>query len=81
MLDYEDDGSNPVPEDLVISSLKDVKHLARRGTNFGNCNLILGAVIGFKGVPIKAIEVWKNGFTFLQYKGKRVCLLTGCQSN
>ena len=54
--EYEDDGSNSVPGDLVISSPRDAKHPARRDTNFGNCYLILGAVIGFKGVPMEVIE-------------------------
>ena len=55
--DYEDDGSNPVPGNLVISSLRDVKHPARRDINFRNCYFILGAVVRFKGVPMEAATV------------------------
>ena len=67
---YEEVPSNPVPGDLVITSLGDMMHPARRHTNFGNHFLILGAVVGFKGVNIDVVEAWKQGVKFKHYKNK-----------
>ena len=54
--EYAEDGSNPLPGDLVISSLRDVKHPARHDTNFGNSYLIMGTVVGFKSVGLDVIQ-------------------------
>ena len=66
--DYAEDGSNPIPGDLVISSLRDVKHPVRHDTNFGNSCLIMGAVVGFKSVCLDPIQAWKMGMEFKSYK-------------
>ena len=39
-------------------------------TKYGNCYLIFGAVLGFKGVTMEDVEAWKRGFSFPQYKRK-----------
>ena len=67
---YEEDPSNPVPGDLVLTTLADMSHPARRQPIFGPTFLILGAVVGSKKVGIDMIEAWKQGVTFKHYKGR-----------
>ena len=45
--DNTEEDSNPIPGDLVMLSLRDVKDPARHDTNLGNSYLIMGAVVGF----------------------------------
>ena len=66
--EYQDDPSNPVPDDLEITSLCDMKHAALGDNNFGNHFLIVDAVVGFKGVGINPVEAWKQGVTLKKYK-------------
>ena len=67
--------STPIPGNLVISSLRDVKHPARHDTNFGNSYFIIGAVVDFKSVCLDVIQNWKMGMEFKNYKKreKGVC--------
>ena len=39
--EYEEDPTNPVPGDLVVTSLSDMRYPARRDTNFGGHFLIV----------------------------------------
>jgi hypothetical protein len=68
--EYEVDPTNPCPGDLVITSLSDMRHPARRDVNFGAHYLIVGSVVGFKQVGIDVVEAWKQGVTFKHYKAK-----------
>ena len=68
--EYVENGSKPLPGDLVISSLSDVKHHTRHDTNFGNSYLIMVAVVGFKSVGLDVIHAWKLGMESKNYKTK-----------
>ena len=67
---YEEDPTNPVSGDLVVTPLPDMRHPARRDTNFGAHFLIIGSVVGFKQVRINIVEAWKHSVTFKHYKNK-----------
>ena len=77
--EYVEDGSTLIPGDLVISSLRDVKHPTRHDTYFSNSYLIMGAVVGFKSVCLYAIQAWKMGTEFKTTRKKRKCMLIGNQ--
>ena len=68
--EYEEDSTNPVSGYLVVTSLSDLRHPARRDTNFGAHLLIVESVVGFKQVGIDVVETWKQGVTFKHYKNK-----------
>ena len=78
---YFDDVSNPVPGDLVIANLRDIKHPARKDPYFGSNFLILGAVVGFKPVDTDMIAAWKQGVSFDSYKKRNDFTSIGCQFN
>ena len=59
-LSYERNRMKPMPGDIVISSLGEIRHPARRDDNFGWHHIIVGSVIGFKKIHKNVMEEWKR---------------------
>ena len=68
--DYDKDVMKPIPGDLVISCLEDIRHPARHVKLFGKHFLIIGTVIGFTQIAGLALREWKKCKTFEQLMNK-----------
>ena len=68
--EYMSVDSKPGPGDLVIANLGEINHPARFEPEFGKGFLILGAVVGFKGVDLSVVEVLKRGVSWESFRKK-----------
>ena len=64
---YETNHMKPIPGALVVSSLGEIRHPARRDDNFGWHHIIVGSVIGFKKIHKNFVEEWEKGRSFEHY--------------
>ena len=65
--DYARHIDNPQPGDLVLATLGEIGHPAKNDPDFGPRFLIIGAVVGFTPMSMRAIEAWKKGVPFKKY--------------
>ena len=65
--EYYKNTESPQPGDLVLTSLGDIDHPAAENDRFGPRYLILGAVVGFAPVHMKAMQAWMEGMKFRDF--------------